>query len=96
MSEPDFWGSEYWIVGNRIDAYNEREVREWQRISFLASYVVAPYAKKGQKTGPKDIAPWAWGEAKEENKPLTPEQQQRFAKIDAAMKRKHAKRNGKE
>jgi len=84
MSESDFWESPLWVVLNRIKGYSDREQREWQRASWQVYYL--GHWKKGSNINPQKLAPWAWD--LEKQKPLTLEEQQaRFGKADAYMKK---------
>jgi hypothetical protein len=99
MNESDFWASEVWVVINRINAYHEKESTWWQKISWLGSLIISPYTKKGQKSSPDKLAPWAWDDGKETG-PLSPEERKKiFAEADARAKRAHERRqklkNGK-
>lgn len=61
----------------------EQERGEWERMRILASFVIAPYSKKGSNINPEKLLPLPWDkEAKPKAKPLTPEQLATIKKWD--------------
>jgi len=60
MADADFWNAAYWAVTNWIRGYSEKETREWQRTSWLASFVLAPHVKQPRQAAPEKLLPFAW------------------------------------
>jgi hypothetical protein len=97
MPEEEFWDTTWRSLYNRIEGYfeieNKKEQANWERVRWQSALILQMFAKKGKKVKLKDVAVFPWEQESTPKPPpgrkLTPEEQrEKFAQIDAQMRKK--------
>lgn len=98
MLESEFWDATLREVHNRIDGFrrleDSRQRGEWERMRWLAMFVLMPHTKKGRKLGkPTDIMqfPWEKQKARSTAPAITEEQRRKAAEKTDKLARAIAK-----
>lgn len=57
----EFWDLTPRDVSRRIEAYNNQEQQEWERVRFLSYYMISPYLEKDSSSKSiADVIPMPW------------------------------------